>query len=100
MAFVNRRQKLFVHKGLRRYLVILFRCYSNPVSGVNGRAATAKRIKHNVAGLAREAQNPLQKSHGLLRRIAEPFLGLTVERRNICPDIAERSSALLVKVTL
>src|SRR5438093_4272683 len=53
---------------------------------VNSRAASAKRIEHHIAGIARCADDALKQRLRFLCWIAETFLRLRINRENICPD--------------
>ena len=66
----------------------------------NRRAAAAEEIRHEIAFVGTRQQQAFQQSFGLLRRIAQPFLRLRVNRRNICPNIINREANRLVKIML
>ena len=67
------------------------------LGGVNRRAAAAERIQHHVAGIAAGLDDPLQQRHGLLRRVAETFVRCISNPLNVCPNIANGFSFLLVE---
>ena len=68
------------------------------VRGGDGRAAAAERVEHKVAGVAAGLDDALQEGEGLLGGVAETFLRLGVDRRNVRPDITKWSSTLFVKI--
>jgi hypothetical protein len=64
------------------------------------RPAPAERIEDDIAGLTRRFHNAFEKVERLLRRIAQTFFGLRIDRRNIVPHIHKRNAGHLVQVAL
>ena len=49
----------------------------------DGGAAAAERVEHHVAGVAAGGDDALEQGEGLLGGVAEAFVGLRVDRRNV-----------------
>src|SRR5436190_17562067 len=60
--------------------------------GVNGRAASAERVEDHIAGIGRALNDPLKQCLWFLRRIAESFLRLRVDWRNVSNNILHESA--------
>ena len=50
---------------------------------MNGGAAAAERVEHHVAGIGGGGEDAFEQGHGFLRGVAEAFLGLGVEWRDV-----------------
>ncbi len=67
---------------------------------VNRRAATAKRVEHNIAGIGAGFDDAFEKGLWLLGRVAEKLFPQALNWPQICPHIAQSYTFHLVEVTL
>src|SRR5437867_1055235 len=66
--------------------------------GVNGRTATAERIEHGIARIARGADDPLEKCLWFLRLVTEPLGRLCANWIDIRNNVDDRNACVFVKV--
>ena len=67
---------------------------------VNGGAATAKRVKNNVALITRHTEDPLQQGEGFLSGVSKAFFGHHVNRVYVCPNVLQRHAWHFIKIAL
>src|SRR6266481_5415353 len=66
--------------------------------GVNSRAASAKQIEHDIAGIRGGGDNPLHECERLLCGVPETLLSLRTDRADIIPEVLKLNSWMLVSV--
>ena len=63
--------------------------------GMDGGAAAAKRVEHQVAGVGGGGNDALQQGDGFLGGVAEAFLGRLIDAVDVNPDIAHRDHSVV-----
>src|ERR1700686_1618278 len=67
---------------------------------VNGGAASAKWIEHDIPRIAARADDAFEKGLRFLCREAETLLSLRVDGRDVRPNVAEWFTSLFIEVAL